>query len=166
VRARHEEYNSLQHCQEGKLHLFNSSCHFLCHTHYSQDLSFRQDDSSSCQRKSTHIFHLQKDLLALHSGYFKDRLAENEQHEDQEASPPNINASEFAECACWLLGYSFMPVNNVVLHTDTNILDERLWQLGAFLRAPGLQNFAIDDILRYCKDNAKALPICEEVAAI
>ena len=96
----------------------------------------------------------------------KDRLAESEQHGDQEPSLPNIDASEFAEFACWLLDYSFMPVNNVVLHTDTNILDERLWQLGAFLRAPGLQYFAIDDILRYCKDNAKALPIREEVAAI
>jgi hypothetical protein len=80
----------------------------------------------------------QKDLLALHSGYFKAKLAENEQHEIQEVSLPNIDASEFAEFACWLLGYSFMPVNNVVLHADMNILNGRLWQLGAFLRVPGL----------------------------
>jgi len=84
-------------------------------------------------------FTPQKDLLALYSGYFKDRLAENEQHEDLEASLPNINASEFAELACWLLDYNFMPVNNVVLHADMNILDGRLWQLGVFLRASEFQ---------------------------
>jgi hypothetical protein len=85
------------------------------------------------------MFHIQKDLLALHSGYFKDRLAEIGQYGEQEISLPGIDASEFAEFACWLLGYRFMPVNNVVPHADMNILDGRLWQLGALLRAPGLQ---------------------------
>jgi hypothetical protein len=32
-----------------------------------------------------------------------------------------------------------MPVNNVVLHADMNILDGRLWQLGVFLRASEFQ---------------------------
>lgn len=37
------------------------------------------------------------------------------------------------------------------------------WSVLASLR---ISNFAIDDILRYCKDKANAWPVREEVAAI
>jgi hypothetical protein len=37
------------------------------------------------------------------------------------------------------------------------------WSVLASIR---ISNFAMDDFLRYCKDNAKALPIREELAGI
>jgi hypothetical protein len=139
VRARHEEYNSLQHCQEVKYSLSPTILVTTCAILAIRKISPFSKTILILVGANRHIFHVQKDLLALHSGYFKDRLAEIEQYGEQEISLPGIDASGFAEFACWLLGYSFMPANNVVLHADMNILDERFWQLGAFLRASGFR---------------------------
>jgi len=115
-----------------------------------------------------HTFHLQKDLLALHSRFFKNKISDLElvDEANQRIMLPKIDASGFAEFACWLHSYSFAPIDNDVLHGEVHLLGERLWQLGSVLQAPGFQNFAMDDALRYCQNGDYEWPVCGEVAAI
>jgi hypothetical protein len=94
-------------------------------------------------------FHANKTLLALHSGYLKEKIAEIEQQDEQKISLPEVNACQFAEFICWIRSYRWVPVD---IHGDLDCLGERFWQLGSLLKAPGFQNVAMDDIRRWCKD--------------
>jgi BTB/POZ domain len=147
------------------------SCCCLCAL-LSSNLSFRIYDFGENTREAItvfvtlneHAFHANKTLLALHSGYFRDKLAEIEHQEEQKISLPEVNASQFAEFTCWARSYRWVPAS---IHGHLSCLGERYWQLGSFLKAPGFQNSAMDDVRTWCKGTTnEKWPACQDIDLI
>ena len=95
-------------------------------------------------------FHVNKCLLKLHSGYFRNRFAAIEKEEDQKLFLPTVDPSLFAEFICWMsTGWELPPIRKAFPKNTKNLIN-RAWLLGHFLHAAG-KNFAIDQYQFFCQ---------------
>ncbi|CZR66090.1 uncharacterized protein PAC_15991 [Phialocephala subalpina] len=104
------------------------------------------------------LFNVQKELLTLHSGYFKNQF--KNQEEDDEEKPillPTVKPPLFADFVAWMYTATFLKLDNDAFGGGAQT--DHLWGLGSFLRAPAFQNFCMDDCREYCKDPNNPWPV-------
>lgn len=120
-------------------------------------------------------FYVDKFLLGLHSGLFRNKFADLEELYDEQdvdskqLSLPKVDTAMFAEFVCWMTHGRLMPFDAEVIHSDTRHFGENAWLLGRFLEAPGFQNFVVwEDWRVRCQDAnaANAWPSVESVRFI
>ncbi|CZR61647.1 uncharacterized protein PAC_11544 [Phialocephala subalpina] len=83
-------------------------------------------------------FTVHKDLLALHSGYFRNRFRDAE--EDEKFELQDFKAATFADFHAWLYSGIFLDAKDLV----TSMSSQETWALGSFLKAPAYQNHCMD----------------------
>jgi hypothetical protein len=112
-----------------------------------QRISIFSDTVSIFVGADNQVFQIPKGLLALHSGYFKNRFDNKE--EDEKLSLPDVQPSVFAEFLSWLYYSDCLEVNG-----DSFFIFEiaQAWGLGELIEAPGFQNWCMDTIRTYCKE--------------
>jgi len=104
-------------------------------------------------------FHVDKFLLSLHSGLFRNKFADLEAlqpDEQKQLSLPAVDPAMFTEFVCWMTHTRLMPFEAEVIHSNTRHFGVNAWLLGRFLEAPGFQNFIIweDWRIRCLDENA------------
>ncbi|CZR61648.1 uncharacterized protein PAC_11545 [Phialocephala subalpina] len=90
--------------------------------------------------KDNQVFACHEDLLALHSGYFKERFARVEADTDEKIALPEAAPQIFAEFYAWLYTGNWMATS--ILCTQTT--GQEAYALATFLEAPALQNYYMD----------------------
>jgi len=100
--------------------------------------------------KEKQAFLVHRDLLTLHSSYFRKELKDKGLDEDCKISVP-VKPTLFVDFISWMYFGEFIQLRNKALEGGTSV--DPLWELGRFLEAPGFQNFCMDDCRTYCKDS-------------
>ncbi|KAF4635823.1 hypothetical protein G7Y89_g2264 [Cudoniella acicularis] len=98
--------------------------------------------------KEKRSFSAHKDLLALHSAYFRNRFLDAH-NDDDKITLPNFKPYIFADFHSWLYSGQILQVPGDALNTPTS--QEELWALANFLEAPVFQNHCMDLIRTDCK---------------
>ena len=96
------------------------------------------------------LFHVDKDLLSLHSGLFRNELADLDEkgEERKQLSLPGVDPALFMDFVCWIRNGNLMVLQGEDLGDDSPVQIEDSWILGHILEAPGFQNFMIWDQLQ------------------
>jgi hypothetical protein len=97
--------------------------------------------------KGEKAFTIDKDLLALHSQYFRNRFAEAD--ENEQFTLPHVKEEHFVFFKSWLYTGDWLHIGNAL---STPTTGEELWALGTFLKAPAFQNYCMDDIRQDAKN--------------
>jgi BTB/POZ domain len=90
------------------------------------------------------IFRVDKSLLILHSGFFRNKFSDLDEQEDERKgfSLPNVDPACFVDFVCWMRrGEILTTVSQEVMYPDSSVSLEKQWLLGQFLEAPGFQNW-------------------------
>ena len=98
-------------------------------------------------------FFVHKDLIALHSHYFRyhfhsGQLSLPDSEEEKKIILPQYKASVFADFNSWLYSGDFLHVGSA--WNDVTLFQDR-WRLGSYLKAPNFQNFCMEAILKEYK---------------
>ncbi|KAE9370930.1 hypothetical protein N431DRAFT_468935 [Stipitochalara longipes BDJ] len=107
-------------------------------------------------------FYVDRFLLNLHSGLFRNKFADLEvlhADEQKQFSLPTVDPAMFTEFVCWMTHTRLMPFEAEVIHSNTRHFGVNAWLLGRYLEAPGFQNFIIwEDWRIRCHDENAANP--------
>jgi hypothetical protein len=98
--------------------------------------------------KEKQTFFVHKDLLALHSTYFRNFFSDKGAGVEKKltvAAKPSL----FADFVSWIYFGEYLKVKNDALEGNTAV--DHLWELGRLFKAPAFQNFCMDDCRTYCK---------------
>ncbi|KUJ07535.1 uncharacterized protein LY89DRAFT_631082 [Mollisia scopiformis] len=85
---------------------------------------------------SKQIFTVPRDLLTLHSGYFKELFASPREDEDEKIALPLLSPMDFGNFVSWI--YIGRTLSAATASAT------RFWVVGEFLSAPAFQNWCID----------------------
>jgi hypothetical protein len=107
------------------------------------------------------VFKVQKELLTLHSGYFRNRI--DSKKADNKLSLPDVKPSGFAEFVSWLYAGEALLFRDY-LYDDIEL--GYLWALGELLEVPAFQNWCMNTFLEDCKNPNSQWPALEVVKVI
>ncbi|KAE9364780.1 hypothetical protein N431DRAFT_355108 [Stipitochalara longipes BDJ] len=108
-------------------------------------------------------FAVHKDLLKLHSGLIREYLADDGGEDDSsrddmgKLSLPTVKPTMFADFVSWMYNGNYLQDAKEAKKEEEDVCTQ-LWTMGAFLKAPGFQNFCMDDYQTWCKQNSQSWP--------
>jgi hypothetical protein len=114
-------------------------------------------------------FYVDKCLLQLHSGLFRNKLADLEEidSEQKPLSLPEVDPGTFAEFVCWMRVGDWLPAEPEILHSNPLVVGCSCWNLGRVLESAGFQNFLMcEEFYAYGLDEAFNWPAVEDVRSV